>query len=235
MNDYDISKIPVSPSPISDNNKLSQSKTESKKSSLEKTTQDIATSKQLGAQRAPSELQDITNKRRMSTLPPSLTQIMTAYESRNGPLPKAEKMKLQIKLTTTYKIPYSPDFPQPTANMHPKMKINPDEEYILWRGTRAVGLAGMCLHQSAGGNQPANPSTSAPTEKEVKSQVGEQESFPEFTDDPNVAIRFSTNNQLVAVKIQGKYFAPGSVSESGWVVKREAPLEVLAWTDGRKL
>ncbi|WP_073532282.1 DUF4765 family protein [Serratia marcescens] len=104
-------------------------------------------------------------------------------------------------------------------------RLNPDEEYILYRGTSSHGVINMLNNNSAGDKLDAE--TPPPSVAEVKKQVGKGAFLPEFTTDSSVFDRFSRGHYGVVVKIKQRYLAAGSWSESGVVVNKSAPITIL--------
>ncbi|WP_162270011.1 DUF4765 family protein [Pseudomonas chlororaphis] len=102
---------------------------------------------------------------------------------------------------------------------------NPDEEYILYRGTSGMSVVNMLNNKSAGDN--IDIETPAPSEGESKKQVGKGAFLPEFSTDSSVFDRFSRGRYGVVAKIKQRYLAAGSNSESGFVVNKSAPVKIL--------
>lgn len=103
--------------------------------------------------------------------------------------------------------------------------LNPDEEYILYRGTSSHGVINMLNNNSAG--EKVDAGTLRPSLEEVKKQVGKGAFLPEFTTDSSVFDGFSRGHYGVVVKIKQRYLTVGSRNESGFVVKKSAPIKIL--------
>ncbi|HEJ7043058.1 TPA: DUF4765 family protein [Serratia liquefaciens] len=104
-------------------------------------------------------------------------------------------------------------------------RLTPDKEYILYRGTSSTGVVNMLSNQSAGDKVDIN--TPPPLESERKKQVSKGGFIPEFSTDISTFDGFSRGRYGVVVKIKQRYLAPGSHSESGFVVNRKAPIKIL--------
>lgn len=104
-------------------------------------------------------------------------------------------------------------------------RLNPDEEYILYRGTSSRGVINMLNNNSAGDK--IDVETSPPSIAEVKKQVGKGAFLPEFTTNSSVFDGFSRGHYGVVVKIKQRYLTAGSRNESGFVVNKSAPVKIL--------
>lgn len=104
-------------------------------------------------------------------------------------------------------------------------RMNPDEEYILYRGTSSRGVINMLNNSSAGAK--IDVETPPPSREDVKKQVGKGAFLPEFTTDSSVFDGFSRGHYGVVVKIKQRYLTAGSKNESGFVVNKSAPVTVL--------
>lgn len=103
--------------------------------------------------------------------------------------------------------------------------LNPDEEYILYRGTSSHGVINMLNNNSAGDKIDAE--ALPPSVQDVKKQVGKGAFLPEFTADSSVFDGFSRGHYGVVVKIKQRYLTAGSRNESGFVVSKSAPVKIL--------
>lgn len=108
------------------------------------------------------------------------------------------------------------------------------DKKIVWRGCNPTKLYNMAKYGSAEGSI-RNQNATAPTEEEARKQVGEIESFPEFTLNPKIAEQFGRRGYVAAFEIESRYLTQGSNSESGWVAHKDAPVKLLSWKDGEAI
>ena len=156
-------------------------------------------------------------------LPKEVTEAVNSELEKLTNLTKEEKIITNKRLSDTYQ------------NTLPSPKKNYTNTTVLvWRGLNAKQLVSMAAHNSAGGVT-ANSGISKPSKEEVINQVGERGSLPEFTYDEKTAIGFGTNNYVAVFEINKAYLEQGSIVENGVICKKEAPVELLAWTKGRSL
>lgn len=109
----------------------------------------------------------------------------------------------------------------------------------LYRGCRSYKEKdNIITNKTARGYFPPNPSTTAPTNEEASEYVANHEGIPrpereepniqippfvEYTTDLNIAIRFNRGG-IIKITIDSKYYTKGSGIESGYIIKRDAPL-----------
>ena len=118
---------------------------------------------------------------------------------------------------------YNQELPRPTMESDP---------VIVWRGCQLDELINIVLAGSAGGKK-VNVDVKPPSEEDVRSQVGEKKKLPEFTFKESIAEQFGRNGCVAAFKIDAKYLAQGSISESGVICNSTAPVELVGWKLGR--
>ncbi|EFH1246625.1 TPA: type III secretion system effector EspN, partial [Escherichia coli O103:H2] len=106
-----------------------------------------------------------------------------------------------------------------------------DSDIILCRGTTGIQAENIVEYKTAGGLPDSNPNVKAPDEYMAQQQVRIGRILPEYTSDLSVADRFSREHYLIVVKVKAKYITRGSVTESGWVIDKTAPVEPLAIID----
>lgn len=129
-----------------------------------------------------------------------------------------------------------------TVEKHPHLKIAADKDVkkavdshknvdvVLCRGTRGDQLKNIISNQSAGGAK-VDFSVKPPTEEERKQQIAKGKRLPEYAAMDPTAMSWSWRHFLVVVRINTRYLARGSSSESGWVAQPSAPVTVLATVD----
>ncbi|EHU55281.1 putative T3SS effector protein EspN2-2 [Escherichia coli DEC2E] len=104
-------------------------------------------------------------------------------------------------------------------------------EVTLCRGTIASQAENIVSYSTAGGGEIANPNVSPVSEDTAKLQIKSGRIEPEYTTDISVADRFSRGHYLVIVKAKVKYLTRGSISESGWIIPQNAPVEPVGLID----
>ncbi|END3829368.1 TPA: DUF4765 family protein, partial [Escherichia coli] len=104
-------------------------------------------------------------------------------------------------------------------------------EVTLCRGTIASQAENIVSYSTAGGAEIANPNVSPVSEDIAKLQIKSGRIEPEYTTDISVADRFSRGHHLVIVKAKVKYLTRGSISESGWIIPKNAPVEPVGLID----
>ncbi|APT04920.1 DUF4765 family protein [Escherichia coli] len=104
-------------------------------------------------------------------------------------------------------------------------------EVTLCRGTIASQAENIVSYGTAGGAEIANPNVSPVSEDIAKLQIKSGRIEPEYTTDISVADRFSRGHHLVIVKTKVKYLTRGSISESGWIIPKNAPVEPVGLID----
>lgn len=162
--------------------------------------------------------------RQVSTFPPAMSSTLRQMVSSKQITPE-EFENIQSKLESVY----NESLPDPGT----VIGEGDDAEVILWRGCRPDQLILMVKTGSAGGKNPAREDCGLPSEKEARAQVGELKGLPEFTENQVVAEGFGTANFVAAFKIAKKHLLPGSVSEAGFVTNPDAPVELVAFKNGR--
>lgn len=107
----------------------------------------------------------------------------------------------------------------------------------LYRGLKESQLSGMDEKGSAKGEEVANEKTKRPSNAEAIKQVGEMTygKLTEFTNDLSIAENFGRGQFVALVEIDARYLTKGSVTESGWVCKNDAPVELVKWKRGEDL
>ncbi|HEB1449708.1 TPA: DUF4765 family protein [Escherichia albertii] len=104
-------------------------------------------------------------------------------------------------------------------------------EVTLCRGTIASQAENIVSYGTAGGAEIANPNVSPVSEDIAKLQIKSGRIEPEYTTDISVADRFSRGHHLVIIKTKVKYLTRGSISESGWIIPKNAPVEPVGLID----
>lgn len=105
------------------------------------------------------------------------------------------------------------------------------KEVTLCRGTINAQAEGIVTHKTAGGVEFANSNVHPVSEDIAKLQVKLGRIEPEYTTSPSVADRFSRAHYLVVVKVKIKYLTRGSISENGWIIPKNAPIEPVGIID----
>ncbi|MFK2823728.1 DUF4765 family protein [Arcobacter sp. YIC-80] len=101
-----------------------------------------------------------------------------------------------------------------------------EKEVIIWRGTTGFSSELIARNKTAGGGNSFQGEVGSPTENEARLQVALGGKLPEYSTNPSVTDRFSRGHFAVVIKIKARYLTRGSVSESGWVVYKNAPVSV---------
>lgn len=116
---------------------------------------------------------------------------------------------------------------QPTADgtVEAAVTAGSNIDVILWRSTTGASVAAIQAAASAGGAA-AQDDVAAPGHGAQQQQIAVGGVVPEYTASPDVT-GFSWRHWLVVVRINTRYLARGSSSESGWVCSPAAPVEVL--------
>jgi hypothetical protein len=102
-------------------------------------------------------------------------------------------------------------------------------DVVLWRSTTAASVAAIQAAGSAGGAA-AEDDVAAPGHDVQQDQIAVGGVTPEYTAS-NEVTGFSWRHWLVVVRINTRYLARGSGSESGWICSPAAPVEVLDTVD----
>ncbi|MEM9450958.1 MAG: DUF4765 family protein [Cyanobacteria bacterium P01_E01_bin.6] len=120
---------------------------------------------------------------------------------------------------------------QPTADgtVEKAVQEGKNIEVILWRSTTGASVAAIQSANSAGGAA-AQENVAAPGHEVQQNQIAVGGVVPEYTASQSVT-GFSFKHWLVVVKINTKYLARGSGSESGWICSSAAPVKVLDTVD----
>ncbi|MDX1607550.1 MAG: DUF4765 family protein [Candidatus Competibacterales bacterium] len=128
--------------------------------------------------------------------------------------------------------------PPPTSEKTVEQS-GPDAVVCLWRGTRPETARRVEQTKTAGGydtSQTPGLVPRAPSEEEVVAQVagasmgGTQavKRLPEYTTSQFWARNYATG-AILCIAIKRKFLTKGSVSEGGWVMYPEAPVEGAIW------
>ncbi len=124
----------------------------------------------------------------------------------------------------------------PDAEVAAAIAGNPSKIVTLVRGASAQGALAAMNAMSAGGSA-QNAACGPPTESQIISQVGgsqpgkPQEKLPEFTSVAGNAEKWAKRGGFLMVQIRAKYLGRGDVGQSGWVCRKEAPLEGANFID----
>ncbi|EEP7728441.1 DUF4765 family protein, partial [Salmonella enterica] len=99
------------------------------------------------------------------------------------------------------------------------------------RGTIGPQAENIVSFKTAGGIEGADVDVLPVSIEIAREQVRSGRIVPEYTTDLSVADRFSREHYLIIVKVKAKYLTRGSVSESGWVMPQNTPVEPIGIID----
>lgn len=106
-----------------------------------------------------------------------------------------------------------------------------ETEVVLCRGTIGAQAENIVSFKTAGGMEGADVDVLPVSVEIAREQVRSGRVVPEYTTDLSVADRFSREHYLIIVKVKAKYLTRGSVSESGWVMPQNTPVEPIGIID----
>ncbi|EJF5606865.1 DUF4765 family protein [Salmonella enterica] len=106
-----------------------------------------------------------------------------------------------------------------------------ETEVVLCRGTIGPQAENIVSFKTAGGIEGADVDVLPVSIEIAREQVRSGRIVPEYTTDLSVADRFSREHYLIIVKVKAKYLTRGSVSESGWVMPQNTPVEPIGIID----
>lgn len=106
-----------------------------------------------------------------------------------------------------------------------------ETEVVLCRGTIGPQAENIVSFKTAGGIEGADVDVLPVSVEIAREQVRSGRIVPEYTTDLSVADRFSREHYLIIVKVKAKYLTRGSVSESGWVMPQNTPVEPIGIID----
>ncbi|ECL1757416.1 DUF4765 family protein [Salmonella enterica] len=106
-----------------------------------------------------------------------------------------------------------------------------ETEVVLCRGTIGAQAENIVSFKTAGGMEGADVDVLPVSVEIAREQVRSGRIVPEYTTDLSVADRFSREHYLIIVKVKAKYLTRGSVSESGWVMPQNTPVEPIGIID----
>ncbi|EEJ7903755.1 DUF4765 family protein [Salmonella enterica] len=106
-----------------------------------------------------------------------------------------------------------------------------ETEVVLCRGTIGPQAENIVSFKTAGGMEGADVDVLPVSVEIAREQVRSGRIVPEYTTDLSVADRFSREHYLIIVKVKTKYLTRGSVSESGWVMPKNTPVEPVGIID----
>ncbi|EAY7466707.1 DUF4765 family protein [Salmonella enterica subsp. salamae] len=106
-----------------------------------------------------------------------------------------------------------------------------ETEVVLCRGTIGPQAENIVSFKTAGGMEGADVDVLPVSVEIAREQVRSGRIVPEYTTDLSVADRFSREHYLIIVKVKAKYLTRGSVSESGWVMPQNTPVEPIGIID----
>lgn len=106
-----------------------------------------------------------------------------------------------------------------------------ETEVVLCRGTIGPQAENIVSFKTAGGMEGADVDVLPVSVEIAREQVRSGRIVPEYTTDLSVADRFSREHYLIIVKVKAKYLTRGSVSESGWVMPQNTPVEPVGIID----
>ncbi|ECG1029121.1 DUF4765 domain-containing protein [Salmonella enterica subsp. salamae] len=106
-----------------------------------------------------------------------------------------------------------------------------ETEVVLCRGTIGAQAENIVSFKTAGGMEGADVDVLPVSVEIAREQVRSGRIVPEYTTDLSVADRFSREHYLIIVKVKAKYLTQGSVSESGWVMPQNTPVEPIGIID----
>ncbi|EEO4282623.1 DUF4765 family protein [Salmonella enterica] len=106
-----------------------------------------------------------------------------------------------------------------------------ETEVVLCRGTIGPQAENIVSFKTAGGIEGGDVEVLPVSAEIVKEQVRSGRIVPEYTTDLSVADRFSREHYLIIVRVKVKYLTRGSVSESGWVMPKNTPVDPVGIID----
>ncbi|HAK8090632.1 TPA: DUF4765 family protein [Salmonella enterica] len=106
-----------------------------------------------------------------------------------------------------------------------------ENEVVLCRGTIGPQAENIVSFKTAGGIEEADVEVLPVSAEIAKEQVRSGRIVPEYTTDLSVADRFSREHYLIIVRAKVKYLTRGSVSESGWVMPKNTPVDPVGIID----
>lgn len=120
---------------------------------------------------------------------------------------------------------------QPTADgtVAEAVEAGTNIDVVLWRSTTGASVAAIQAAGSAGGAA-VQQDVAAPGHEVQQDQIAVGGVVPEYTASRDVT-GFSWRHWLVVIRINTRYLARGSGSESGWICSPAAPVVVLDTVD----
>ncbi|EEL2437553.1 DUF4765 family protein [Salmonella enterica] len=106
-----------------------------------------------------------------------------------------------------------------------------ETEVVLCRGTIGPQAENIVIFKTAGGIEGGDVEVLPVSAEIAKEQVRSGRIVPEYTTDLSVADRFSREHYLIIVRVKVKYLTRGSVSESGWVMPKNTPVDPVGIID----
>ncbi|AAV77184.1 DUF4765 family protein [Salmonella enterica subsp. enterica serovar Paratyphi A] len=106
-----------------------------------------------------------------------------------------------------------------------------ETEVVLCRGTIGPQAENIVSFKTAGGIEGGDVEVLPVSAEIAKEQVRSGRIVPEYTTDLSVADRFSREHYLIIVRVKVKYLTRGSVSESGWVMPKNTPVDPVGIID----
>ncbi|EBL7478389.1 DUF4765 family protein [Salmonella enterica] len=106
-----------------------------------------------------------------------------------------------------------------------------ETEVVLCRGTIGPQAENIVSFKTAGGIGGGDVEVLPVSAEIAKEQVRSGRIVPEYTTDLSVADRFSREHYLIIVRVKVKYLTRGSVSESGWVMPKNTPVDPVGIID----
>ncbi|EEI2440602.1 DUF4765 family protein [Salmonella enterica] len=106
-----------------------------------------------------------------------------------------------------------------------------ETEVVLFRGTIGPQAENIVSFKTAGGIEGGDVEVLPVSAEIAKEQVRSGRIVPEYTTDLSVADRFSREHYLIIVRVKVKYLTRGSVSESGWVMPKNTPVDPVGIID----
>ncbi|EJO9767309.1 DUF4765 family protein [Salmonella enterica] len=106
-----------------------------------------------------------------------------------------------------------------------------ETEVVLCRGTIGPQAENIVSFKTAGGIDGGDVEVLPVSAEIAKEQVRSGRIVPEYTTDLSVADRFSREHYLIIVRVKVKYLTRGSVSESGWVMPKNTPVDPVGIID----
>ncbi|EAM2855966.1 DUF4765 family protein [Salmonella enterica] len=106
-----------------------------------------------------------------------------------------------------------------------------ETEVVLCRGTIGPQAENIVSFKTAGGIEGGDVEVLPVSAEIAKEQVRSGRIVPEYTTELSVADRFSREHFLIIVKVKVRYLTRGSVSESGWVMPKNTPVDPVGIID----